>query len=323
MLGPDTEASTVSVGDGAAQLVKRLAAIQCFLHIPTQFGRVDRDSEVEVEGNSFALFFSDRWRLTLKTVVDLGIRWDKQTYSDLENATQFSPRFSLVHQAGPNTDIRMSWGLRVEAYQKSLQHQRPRFENLFDPLAIIPELEPGRVRVAVDSALSRGVETSIAYDSDGKFGWWASYTIAESVDRFDGREVPRNWDQRHAMQIGLDWTTGRWEFGMSANVRSGWPRTTLSVEPFAAPAAPSIAFGSRNAERFGSFATIDARAEYTAPFRDGSLSFFVAVTNAADRENPCCIDFDVDLDAQGNPKLEQKYDFWLPLFPSIGVLWEF
>jgi len=324
-----------------------------------------RDSVVEVEGDSFALYLSDRWRLTTKTVIDLGVRWDKQTYTNLQNETQFSPRFSLVHRLGQKTDLRLSWGryyqsqginelqvedgvdrffpaqrsdtavvglqhrlgnkyaFRVEAYWKSLGRQRPRFENLFDPLAINPELEPGRVRVSADRASSRGIETSVVYDNDGKFGWWASYTFAEATDRIDGRDVPKSWDQRHAVQAGLDWTTDRWELGMAANVRSGWPTTALSIEPSTDPMVPTVVFGARNADRFRTFASLDVRAAYTIPVRDGSLSFFLEVSNAENRENPCCVDFDVDEDADGNLILSQKDDFWLPLFPSIGVLWEF
>jgi len=324
-----------------------------------------RDSRVEVEGDSFALYLSDRWRLTPKTVVDLGVRWDKQTYTDLQNETQFSPRFSLMHRLGTKTNLRLSLGryyqsqginelqvedgverffpaqrsdtaiiglqhrigsryaFRVEAYWKSLGRQRPRFENLFDPLAIIPELEPGRVRVLADRASSRGIETSVVYDNDGKFGWWASYTFAEATDQIDGRNVPKSWDQRHALQAGLDWTTDRWEVGMAANIRSGWPTTALSIEPSNDPMNPIIVFGARNADRFPTFATLDIRAAYTVPVRDGSLSFFLEISNALDRENPCCVDFDVDEDADGNLVLSQKDDFWLPLLPSIGVLWEF
>ena len=324
-----------------------------------------RDSTVGVEGESFALYLSDRWRLTPKTVVDLGLRWDKQTYTQLQNETQLSPRFSLMHRLGSKTDLRLSWGryyqsqgidelqvedgverffpaqrsdkaivglqrrlgdeyvFRVEAYWKSLGSQRPRFENLFDPLAIIPELELDRIRISADQASSRGIETSVVYDNDGKFGWWASYTLAEVTDRIDGRNVPKSWDQRHAVQAGLDWTKNRWEVGMAANIRSGWPTTALSVEPTTDPMARTPVFGERNAGRFPTFATIDVRVAYTAPVRYGSISFFLEISNVANRANPCCVEFEVDEDADGSLVLNQQNDFWLPLLPSIGFLWEF
>ena len=53
--------------------------------------------------------------------------------------------------------------LRAEAYRKSLDRLRPRYENVFDPLAILPELEPDRTRVAADEAGARGVELSVVY----------------------------------------------------------------------------------------------------------------------------------------------------------------
>lgn len=324
-----------------------------------------RESDISIDGESYALYLSDQWRLTPKTVVDLGVRWDKQTYTDLENDTQFSPRFSFVHQLGPRTDFRLSWGryyqsqrinelqvedgverffraqrsdtaivglqhrvgdryvVRVEAYRKSLQQQRPRFENLLDPLAVIPELEAGRVRIDADSAFSRGFETSIVYDNAGRLGWWASYSIAKISDRIDGRNVAKSWDQRHAMQMGLDWTAGRWEFGLAANLRSGWPTTRLNIAPGVGSGSAVAEFGPRNAERFGNFATLDVKVAYTVPVRNGSLNFFLELSNATDRKNRCCIDINVIEDVEGNLVLDQKTENWLPLFPSVGVLWKF
>ncbi|NOX70864.1 MAG: TonB-dependent receptor [Gammaproteobacteria bacterium] len=324
-----------------------------------------RDSDVSIDGESYALYLSDQWRLTPKTVVDLGLRWDKQTYTGLENDAQFSPRFSLVHQLGPNTDLRLSWGryyqsqginelqvedgverffraqrsdtaivglqhrvgdqyvVRVEAYRKSLQQQRPRFENILDPLAVIPELEPGRVRIEADKGFSQGIETSVVYDNDGKLGWWASYSLAKTSDRIAGRNVAKSWDQRHAVQIGLDWTSGRWEFGMAANLRSGWPTTRLGIDPAADSGTAAAEFGPRNAQRFPNFATLDVKAAYTVPLRNGSLNFFLEVSNVTDRKNQCCIDVNVVEDIAGNLVLNQKNDNWLPLFPSIGILWQF
>ena len=42
--------------------------------------------------------------------------------------------------------------LRVEAYRKYYRRINPRFENLFDPLVLLPEAEFDRVRIAPDSA---------------------------------------------------------------------------------------------------------------------------------------------------------------------------
>ena len=45
-------------------------------------------------GNTYSLFVSDRWRLLPTTALELGLRWDRQTYSDPVFDDQFSPRIS-------------------------------------------------------------------------------------------------------------------------------------------------------------------------------------------------------------------------------------
>ena len=54
--------------------------------------------------------------------------------------------------------------LRVEAYRKDYERLRPRYENLLNPLVVLPELKPDRIRIAPDSATAEGVEASLVYD---------------------------------------------------------------------------------------------------------------------------------------------------------------
>jgi hypothetical protein len=55
----------------------------------------------------------------------------------------------------------------------------------------------------------------------------------------------------------------------------------------------------------------------------GRLSGFFEVTNATNRRNECCIDYDLDEDDDGNVFLDRTVEHWLPIIPAIGVLWEF
>ena len=138
--------------------------------------------------------------------------------------------------------------LRAEAYRKSLHRLRPRYENLFDPLAILPELEPDRARVAPDEATARGLELSVAYAEPDGLRWWASYVRARATDVVDGETVPRSWDQRDAAQLGVGHDSGRWDFGAVLGYHSGWPTTGLTLEE--SPAGETTAvIGRRNALR--------------------------------------------------------------------------
>jgi hypothetical protein len=213
------------------------------------------------------------------------------------------------------------YSLRAEAYWKSLRRLRSRYENLLDPLAIIPELEPDRVRIAPERGRAYGIELSVVYDGGDALDWWANYTRARVEDRVAGRDVARSWDQTHAWQAGATWDGPRWDLAAALNVHSGWPTTGLAFDQ-SDPDAPRAILGQRNALRLGSFASLDLRAGRRLPLRVGFLDVFLEVSNATNRQNPCCADFDLD-DDNGNVVLEQQTDFWLPRLASFGVLWEF
>lgn len=48
------------------------------------------------------------------------------------------------------------------------------------------------------------------------------------------------------------------------------------------------------------------------------LLAFIEISNVFDRRNVCCVDWDIDDDG-----LEYSLDYWMPLLPAIGILWEF
>ena len=339
--------------------------LQALYNIPPD---VSRMASAAPSGASYALYFADRRKLSSKTVLEWGLRWDDQTYTDIASDSQLSPRVSLLHGVGENTELRISWGryhqsqgiqelqiedgitnfwpaqradhliagvthnfsnnlsLRVEAFYKDMQDVRPRFENLYDPLGLIPELQPDRIRLDPSSATSTGLEVSLD-GARGPWSWWASYTLSEAKDRIDGGNVVRSWDQRHAVQGGLRWSKNAWEFVLAAGAHTGWPTTDLSLEQAGTDANGDPVYvavpGPRNALRHGTFASLDFRLSREFNVSRGSLTAFVEVSNVTNRRNECCVDWDIMPDCNGNPILEQSLDYWLPLLPAIGVLWEF
>ena len=317
------------------------------------------------DGNVYSLFIADRWRMNESTALDLGLRWDRQTYTDPTFGNQLSPRVSLFHSLTPTTELRFTWGryyqsqaiqrlqvedgldhffrpqradhwiaglrkrfgegyrVRIEAYLKNYDHMRPRFENLSDPLGLIPELEPDRVRLDPESAKARGIELTLEYSRNDDLDWWASYAWSKATDRIDGVNELRSWDQRHAFQSGIGWRPGPWEIGAAVNLHTGWPTTGVTLgfdeeeeEYFPIP-------GPRNAERLGTFFTLDFRIARQFPVKIGRLTAFLEVTNATDRNNQCCIDYDIEEDEDENVFLDISVEHWLPRVIAIGLLWEF
>lgn len=323
---------------------------------------INRDLSAFPVGNNFAVYLSDRWKVSGNTIVEFGLRWDNQTYTGTVSDSQISPRFSVLYALRPQTELRLSWGryhqsqgihelqiedgvteflpaqradhmiagirhdirnkysVRLELFQKDMSHLRPRFENLFDPLALIPELQPDRVRIAPSDALARGIELSIDHSSE-TLTWWASYTVSKVHDTINGVEELRSWDQRHALIAGVNWNNDVWDFSIAANLHSGWPTTGMTlVEPIDPADDPIAVPGPRNAERHGTYSSIDARISRRFKVGKGTITAFFEVANIFNRHNLCCRDYDL---ADGTDELELSDDYWLPRLPAIGILWEF
>lgn len=320
---------------------------------------VSRLVSANPEGGSYAIYASDRWQLTKKSFVEFGLRWDDQTYTDLSSDAQLSPRLNYLYRIGDNTELRAGVGryfqsqpiqslqvedgitsfwpaqradhiilgarhllkndtsVRLEVFYKDIGNVRPRFENLFDPLGLMPELQQDRVRLDPKSARARGIELS-ADRSVGSMGWWASYTWSDVTDEFDGVDVSRSWDQRHSLQGGIDWKNENWNFSAATSVHSGWPTTDLEMTDDGL-----VTPGPRNAMRHGIYASLDVRLSRRFDVRRGSLLAFVEISNLLNRRNECCLDWDIGENPAGEDILERGLDYWMPLLPAIGILWEF
>ena len=80
---------------------------------------------------------------------------------------------------------------------------------------------------------------------------------------------------------------------------------------------------STNTEHLRAYAEIDARLARKFQFDDrSSLTVFFELSNAFNRHNECCTEFEID-DESGEPELVLETIRSLPLLPSLGVIWRF
>ena len=202
--------------------------------------------------------------------------------------------------------------MRVEAFRKQQANPRPRFENVLTRLSIVPDLAPDRVMLAPDAAEVHGIELTASLEgSRGRY--WASLTWSDSLDVFGDVEIARSWDQTWSASAGIDWSYGPWRVSGIAAGHTGWPTTRL---------ADGI-LGPRNATRLPYYASVDLRAEYHRPLSLGSLTLAVGVANSMNRNNICCSDLTQVAAPDGAAMLGTRPRSWLPLVPSLSVLWEF
>jgi len=202
---------------------------------------------------------------------------------------------------------------RIEAYRKQIQNPSPRYENVLNPVSLIPEMEIDRRRIAPDGALAYGIEFAGRYTVDEHWSGFLNYAWSEVEDDFGATDVPRNWNQQHALLLGLQWRSGPWSLSGQGSWRTGWSRTEFQVGD-SGDLLPVV--GERNRSRWPAQWNLDLRASWRKPLKVGLLEVALDVNNATNRSNPCCTD--LRLTATG---LETRTRSWLPRYLNIGVVW--
>ncbi|HEX5048058.1 MAG TPA: TonB-dependent receptor [Gammaproteobacteria bacterium] len=242
-----------------------------------------------------------------------------------DGVLEFAPAQSATHSiAGLEHRFDHDLALRVELFRKWTKRARPRYENLFDPIELLPELRPGRVPVSPDRADARGLEVFVS--GEHPISWWANYSYSRADDVIGGEHVPRSWDQRNAASAGATWEVGPWSLTAVGTLHSGWPATTLSLatvtDASGVPQTVAVA-GPRNAEHLEPMRRLDLRASRELDPKLGTLRFFAELTNATNHENPCCLAYEAQTLPGGAVTLERIERHTLPLTGNVGVLWEF
>jgi len=217
--------------------------------------------------------------------------------------------------------------LRMELYQKKYRSLMPRFENVFDPLVLIPELQIDRFMIAAEGALSKGAEIRVSGENDdGNLLWWLSYTWSMSEDMLSTSDIRRSWDQTDTVKAGVNWDWKKWNFSAAGTIHSGWPRTDLLIESTLNPDGSTRLQASttpRNSLRHDTFHSLDARASRRFDVSRGELTAFVEITNIYNHRNSCCTSYRLQTDDSGNQSLLSNRGNWLPLIPSLGITWQF
>ena len=338
---------------------------QLFDNTPLQ----QRNVALAPTGEQYATYFEARWKATSNLILDLGLRWDRQSYSSSDNNEQRSPRLNVLYKFGDDTEFRVGVGrfyqaqeinelqvsdglneffapqysdhlvaglvhrfgsglnLRAEYYQKDYESPMPRFENAFDPLVLVPELQIDRVQVVAEKAFVKGAELTLSGGSsaDGLL-WWAGYVWSSTEDRVAETDVRRSWDQKHSIKAGISTKWGAWDISAAGSWHSGWPETQLVIETVLAPDGSSELVATttpRNSLNYAAFHTLDARASRTFQLRKSELTTFIEVSNLYNRRNACCTRYTVETEDDGSRTVKGDRSNWLPIVPSVGVVWRF
>ena len=321
------------------------------------------------QGEHYAAYFADRFRLTPSLVAEIGARYDQPTLTDED---QVSPRLNLVYDLGKSGMLRAAWGLyhqsqrphelqvedgetdffpaerarliqlgwerplgaytlRLDAYDRRIDDPRPYYTNLFEAFDPNPEATRDRVMIAPESSQAWGLELFLSRRAGKKLDWWASYTFSEVTDRIDGRDVPRSYDQEHALTFDVNYRLGpKWNFNFVWSYHTGWPTTAISGRAILGPdGEPTVepVLGPINDERLDDYHRLDFRASRRVTRKSGnSFELFFDVQNLYNRENVAGFSLDERnfvLSPSGEVEYIPTEETWLGVLPSFGFSWSF
>lgn len=214
--------------------------------------------------------------------------------------------------------------VRVEIYRRDIENPRPRYENLWEPINVFPEVQPDRYRFAPERSEAKGVEVFVRGRPRRRVNWWLNYTFAYSDDLIAGDRVPRRYDERHKIGADLDLLLGRgWNLNLAWRFHTGWPTTAVTIEPVSGGVAPvrwvpvlGLIYGGR----LPSYNRLDLRVSRRWKVGPGMLTAYLDVQNALDRGNVAGYDIEID---EEEGELIILEEVWPGLLPSIGVAYEF
>ena len=246
---------------------------------------------------------------------ELQVSDGEPTFHGVQRATQAV--LSLERRLTPRAS------LRVEAYRKDVDDPAPRYENLLNPVVLLPEIEVDRLRVAPLASRMYGAEMSLRWQASRAWNGWFTYSWSEAKDDFGGLSAPRSWNQLHAAATGLAWTRGPWQLSATTTWHSGWRSTPIvaAADP-TAPGGLDIELGERNSRAWAPFFSLDLRGTWRRALPVGQLRLYAELNNVTDNASPCCLAVSVLPGAVGTPRLDAEVRNWLPRYVLVGAAWE-
>ncbi|MGH9331883.1 MAG: TonB-dependent receptor plug domain-containing protein [Vicinamibacterales bacterium] len=299
---------------------KQLRARYNYTSIPTDSNPIAIASAPA--GADVGVYVADRLRISPELNVEVGLRWDRQTYTPDRNGS-LSPRVNAVYAVGSRATLRLGWGyfyqpqkihelqvedgvdsffpaeraehrlvsyqhafdggvvLRLNGYQKRMSALNPRFENVLDPFSFFPEANGDRIMVVPETARADGLELVVRRRVVRTTGWWAAYSLARAEDEIDGGWVPRQWDRRQTLNVGVESRpTRQWDLVLAGSHHSGRPTTPVTAEG---------TIGVRNSRRSTAYRRVDARVSRSMSIRGSDLVASLTLTDAFDQGTLCCV----------------------------------
>jgi hypothetical protein len=246
----------------------------------------------------------------------------------------FAPA-DISNQSAVSVEQRVGQGLsvRVEAYDREIVREHPRYINLRQDTQVFPEFPPDRVLLPATSGRSHGVELMTRRQVASGFEWTASYAIASVTDDVNGLALPRTYDQRHTAYIDGSYhpAGAGWRFSAAWQTHSGWPQPPIAfvVDTVRPGPPPSISvhqttgpLSALGAQRLPWYRRLDLRYTRDVMTSRGQISFFADLFNVFNATNPRYDDYSISV-INGKVISRPVPNSQVGRLPSAGISWIF
>jgi outer membrane receptor protein involved in Fe transport len=328
---------------------------------PDQFER-NRSLQARLRGEQYGSYGNVRVQLPFDTVLETGLRWDKETLSP-KHQQSFSPRVSLVHELNDRMRLRAGWGrfqqsqtineLQISDGVVQFWPEQRAYHWLggFDyrhPMGFELRVEGYRKQYrGLHPRFENLMNTFIVLPElkPDRLRIDASSATAKGIElslRRMGDHAFRWWFGYSYASIKEDQDATQsyrsWDQEHTLTVGAGWrnDRWDLSIASSYHTGRPTtrIELGDdgshvrltepRGSSRLNSYSSVDARVAHKWRFGDVSaLTVFLELSNLLDRTNTCCVEYEIEVDEEGGRVLEIEDVDTLPLLPSLGFSVEF
>ena len=239
----------------------------------------------------------------------------------------YSAQRSRHYVLGYESTLPANIGLRIDLYSKKIQNPRPRFASLAgDITSLFPELDDNRVLLQPESGRSRGFEVSLRKEQGRRFNWWGSYSLSGVEETIEGRDVPKSFDQRHAIYLEANYRVSQsLDFNLSWHYRSGWRYSDVSFEATHLRSGDVVFdahYGSLNARRFPAYHRMNARISHNFKVKSNRVAAFLEVRNLYNRKNLRMYRYTPQSLSDGTVVMQASPQHWFPILPAFGLRWD-
>ena len=232
------------------------------------------DTELSPRGQDYHAYVSLQSQITDKWLIETGVRWDQQTYTETTQ-DQLSPRinaavdlndyqsihfgWSQIYQAQSIHELQLANGLDTFQPEQKVEHTvvgfnqrigdnmnfkieayQKKYDDLQErfenqPLSALILYKETNIANTTPEAETKGIELSWQHRVNSLLSWWSNYSYSEATDEIEGESIPRGWDQRNTFNLGGELTWRSWHFSGIFFYHSG--------RPIAASRQPSLVRG--------------------------------------------------------------------------------